>query len=176
MFVIGWRPIGLIWVSTLGEGQMEKIAAVETAKTLMTEALAWSVMKWLRQKKSVRRVADQANAALDHLNRAVKDRWPADIRAAYDSLAERQTGSGKTPGRNESNLPASNPQVVLGLKKVKVADEEAYRARMDAEETFDIAEKQLSTALAREGCRKAIHSWELHEKAIRLAEALTASC
>jgi hypothetical protein len=43
---------------------------------------------------------------------------------------------------------------------------------MDAEQTFDTAEKQLSTALAREGCRKAIRSWELRERAIRKAEAL----
>jgi hypothetical protein len=46
---------------------------------------------------------------------------------------------------------------------------------MDAEETFDEAERQLSTSLAREGCRKAIQSWELHEKAIRRAEALVPS-
>lgn len=65
-----------------------------------------------------------------------------------------------------------DPHATLIAKKVKEADAEAYRARMDAEETFDEAEKKLSTALAREGCRKAIHSWELHEKAIRKAEAL----
>jgi hypothetical protein len=54
-------------------------------------------------------------------------------------------------------------------------DDEAYRARMDAEKTFDDAEKQLSTSLAREGCRKAIFSWDLHEKAIRKAETLIRS-
>ena len=30
----------------------------------------------------------------------------------------------------------------------------------------------MSSDLAREGCKKAIHSWELHEKAIRKAEAI----
>jgi hypothetical protein len=29
----------------------------------------------------------------------------------------------------------------------------------------------MSTNLARKGCRQAIESWELHEKAIRRAEA-----
>jgi hypothetical protein len=154
---------------------MEKIPAVETATALMTEAVAWSVMKWLRKKKTVRIVADQANAALDQLNRAVKDRWPVDIKAAYEALAQQEGRSVKTTGRNESNSPTTNAQALFAVKKVKAADEEACRARMDAEETFDIAEKQLSTALAREGCRKAIHSWKLHEKAIRIAEALTAS-
>jgi hypothetical protein len=46
---------------------------------------------------------------------------------------------------------------------------------MDAEDAFDLAEKQLSTRLAREGCQKAIHSWDLHEKAIRKAEAVIRS-
>jgi hypothetical protein len=43
---------------------------------------------------------------------------------------------------------------------------------MTAEQTFDEAEKQLSTRLAREGCRQAIESWNLHQKAIRQSETL----
>jgi hypothetical protein len=61
---------------------------------------------------------------------------------------------------------------MLAVTQSQGKDAEAYQARMDAETTFDLAEKQLSTSLAREGCRKAIHSWELHEKAIRKAETL----
>jgi len=151
---------------------MEKLPAVESAKELMTEALGWSVMKWLRQKRTVRKIADQANAALDQLNRTVKERWPADFKSAYETLLAQGECTVKPPGRNAL---ANDPQAILSVRRIKAADEEAYRARMDAEETFDIAEKQLSTALAREGCRKAIHSWELHEKAIRIAEALIAS-
>lgn len=154
---------------------MEKIPAVETAKELMTEAVAWSVMKWLRQKKTVRKIADQANAALDQLNQAAKARWPDDVHAAYQALLKQAAENHKAGSQHESSSPATNPQVILGAKKVKEADEEAHRARMDAEETFDIAEKQLSTALAREGCRKAVRSWELHEMAIRKAEALVSS-
>jgi hypothetical protein len=55
-------------------------------------------------------------------------------------------------------------------KKLKESDDEAYRVRMDAEDTFDEAEKKLSTRLAREGSRKAIDSWDLHEQAIRKSE------
>lgn len=126
------------------EATMDKLPEVETAKALMTEAVAWSVVKWLREKKRVRKTADQANAALDQLHQGVKDRWPEDVK-------------------------------VVNAKKVKAADDEAYRAHMDAEATFDEAERQLSTSLAREGCQKAIQSWDLHEKAIRKAEALIAS-
>lgn len=151
---------------------MEKLPAVENAKALMTEAVAWSVMKWLREKKTVRKIADQANAALDELNQAVKDRWPDDVRVAYHALVAQAAGTA-TAGRPQE--PASRvaaPHAIFTAKKVKEADDEAQRARMDAEETFDAAEKQLSTAVAREGCKKAIYSWELHEKAIRKAEAL----
>lgn len=151
---------------------MEKIPSVEAAKAVMTEAVTWSVMKWLREKKAVRKIADQANAALDRLNGEVKDRWPADVRAAYENSPNRSADSVHPPTCNDS--PPFNPvtPAFLAARRVRAADQQAYRARMDAEETFDIAEKQLSTALAREGCRKAIHSWELHEKAIRMAEAL----
>ena len=148
---------------------MEKISEVEAAKTLMTEAVSWSVMKWLREKKRVRKTADQANAALDQLNQAVKDRWHDSVRVAYASLVAQGPGSSTVASQP---TPAIDPQSRLSAKKVKEADDAAYRARMDAEETFDKAEKQLSTSLAREGCRKAIQSWELHEKAIRRAEAL----
>ncbi|MBZ5685286.1 MAG: hypothetical protein LAP86_09630 [Acidobacteriia bacterium] len=148
---------------------MEKIPEVEAAKTLMTEAVSWSVMKWLREKKRVRKTADQANAALDQLNQAVKDCWHDSVRVAYASLVTQESGNSTVPSQPTQEI---DPQSRLSAKRVKEADDAAYRARMDAEETFDEAERQLSTSLAREGCRKAIQSWELHEKAIRRAEAL----
>jgi maltose-binding protein MalE len=136
---------------------MRKLTEVEEARALMTEAMDWSVMKWLREKKRVRKTADRANDALDALNREVKASWSEDLKAAYQQLQSK-------------GAPAGDPQIATFVKRVKEADDEAYRARMDAEDTFDEAEKQLSAAMAREGCRKAIHSWELHEKAIRKAE------
>ena len=154
---------------------MEKIPVVESAKALMTEAVAWSVMKWLREKKTVRKIADQANAALDQLNQATKDRWPHDVKFAYQALiAQAATPATSCEQRNPPS-PVADPQAILTAKKIKEADDEAHRARIDAEKTFDAAEKQLSTAVAREGCRKAIHSWELHEKAIRKSEAIIES-
>jgi len=150
---------------------MEKLPEVETAKTLMTEAMAWSVMKWLREKKRVRKTADLANAALDQFAEMVQQRWSDDLRSAYNGLA--QSGA---PGRSAKRPdPAEPSEQTLIARKLKESDDEAYRARMDAEATFDEAEKQLSTSLAREGCRKAIHSWELKEKAIRKSEAAIAS-
>jgi len=148
---------------------MERIPEVEAAKALMTEAVSWSVMKWLREKKRVRKTADQANAALDQLNQAVKNRWPDAVRVAYKTLVPQGAGIATVPVQSTQPI---DQQSNLSAKKVKEADDVAYRARMDAEETFDTAERQLSTRLAREGCRKAIQSWELHERAIKKAEAL----
>ncbi|MFZ0952891.1 MAG: hypothetical protein WAN17_11535 [Candidatus Sulfotelmatobacter sp.] len=159
---------------------MKKLPEVDEAKALMIEATDWSVFRWLFEKRRVRETADQANAALDKMNQAVKSRWSSDVKAAYNELAPK---AGSAP-RRRNGEPASqidhsqiidpqiiDPQIRLYAKKVKQADDAARRARIDAEKTFDEAERLLSTALAREGCRKAIHQWELDEKAIRTAEA-----
>jgi len=143
---------------------MRQLPEVEEAKALMTEATEWSVMKWLREKKRVRRTADRANDALDQLSKETKLLWPDELRAAYGALAQ-NTSRGNHP---DAEIPNA-------VKQVKRADDEAFRAHMDAESTFDEAERQLSTSMAREGCRKAIYSWELHEKAIRIAERLIPS-
>jgi len=142
---------------------VRKLPEVEEARALMTEALDWSVMKWLKEKKRVRKTADRANDALDQLSKATKLLWPDELRAAYAELA--RNTSREKPGA----------EIPHATRRVKRADEEAFRAQIDAEKTFDEAERQLSTTMAREGCRKAIYSWELHEKAIRIAERLIPS-
>jgi hypothetical protein len=129
-------------------------------------------MKWLREKKRVRKTADQANAALDQLSEAMRQAWPDRIKATYEALAAQATGPAAAHRQQRPPLPGGNPDAVAVAKKLKELYDEAYHARMDAEETFDKAEKQLSTALAREGCRKAILSWDLHEKAIHKAEGV----
>ncbi len=136
----------------------------------MTEAMSWSVMKWLREKKRVRKTADRANAALDQLSAAVKARWSDGLRTAYEALVARAVRDSAADRKKKP--PEAESEATLIARKVKEADDEAYRARMDAEKTFDDAERRLSTSLAREGCRKAIHGWELHEKAIRKAEGV----
>ena len=144
---------------------MRKLSQVEEAKALMNEAVDWSVFRWLFGKRRVRETADEANAALDRLNHDIKSRWKREIATAYQNLAK----DGRV-WRAQSHASDCDPEILLFAKKVKEADDAAHRARMIAETTFDKAERQLSSDLAREGCRQAIHSWELQEKAIRLAE------
>jgi hypothetical protein len=153
---------------------MNKLPEVERAKALLSSAMSWSVMKWLREKKRARKTADEANAALDQMCQALKERWSAEARLAYQEFAAQADKPGGNPGHEgKADPPAIEPRVLLLIKAVKKADEAAFHARMDAEQTFDEAERQLSTSLAREGCRKAIYSWELYEKAIAKAEAVT---
>jgi hypothetical protein len=151
---------------------MEKLLEVETARALMTEAMTWSVMKWLREKKRVRKTADLANAALDQLSETTRQAWPDRLKTTYEALAAQATGHAVAHRQQRPPLAGGNPEAIAVAKKLKEFDDEACHARMDAEETFDKAEKQLSTALAREGCLKAILSWDLHEKAIRKAEGV----
>ena len=147
---------------------MRKLAEVEDAKALMTEAMGWSVVKWLSEKKRVRKTADLANAALDRLDEEIKARWNDELKTAYSKLDG--NSSGGAPRKQASQ--DVDPQVMLLAEKLKESDDEAYRVRMDAEDTFDEAEKKLSARLAREGCQKAIDSWDLHEQAIRKSEAV----
>lgn len=132
----------------------------------MNQAVDWSAFKWLLNKRRVREAAEEANAAFDKLNHEVKSRWKREIAAAYQNLAKPGRGS-----RGQNNATDYDPEVLLFAKKVKDADDAAHRARMTAENTFAAAIRQWSTSLAREGCRQAIRSWELDEKAIRIAEA-----
>jgi hypothetical protein len=109
---------------------------------------------------------------LNQLGEVTRQAWPDRIKTPYEALAAQATGPAAVHRQQRPPLPVSNQEAMLIAKKLKESDDEAYRARMDAEETFDKAEKQLSTSLAREGCRKAIHSWDLHERAIRKAQAV----
>jgi hypothetical protein len=144
---------------------MRKLSEVEEARALMTEGIEWSVVRWLREKKRARKAADRADAALDALNQQTKDSWNEELKAAYRELA---AAAAANPGKHSSTI--DSPAMVLA-KTVKKADDAAHRARMDAEDTFDEAERQLSTRLAREGARKALVSWDLQEAAIRKSEA-----
>lgn len=149
---------------------MKRPIQVDAAKALMTEAMKWSVMKWLREKKNVRKAADQANAALDKLNREVKERWPEPVKSAYHALEGRSLASSRE-NRLQGQPSAQTESRTLALaKEMKDANDGAYRAREQAEKAFDSAEKQLSTRLAREGCLKAIDAWDMLEEVIRKGE------
>lgn len=132
----------------------------------MTEAMEWSVFTWLFRKSTVREVADAANAALDKLNRATKSHWSDEVKAAYKAHGK--------DGKSDPHSQAS-PEIQQFVERVKHADDAARRARQEAEDTFAEAESTLNTDLAREGCRKALHQWELDLKAIRCAEAAPTS-
>jgi hypothetical protein len=154
------------------DGGMRKLEEVREAKALMTEALEWSVFQWMFQKSKVREVADEANAALDALERAIKKRWSDEAKAVYKRLAAKSGKAARKDTADPDGERSLEPAILALVEKAVEADALAMETRMDAEKTFDEAERELDLTLAREGCRKAIHGWSLHEKAIRSAEAV----
>jgi hypothetical protein len=143
---------------------MQKLTAGEDAKARMTEAREWGVWRWLMEKGRVRVAADRATDALAQQEKKVKAQWPAVLKTAYRALERPVAGNGKAR--------ELDPLMLEAVQKVRKADEAAEAARLEAEATFDEAERRLSASMAREGTQKAIASWELREKAIRKAEAL----
>jgi hypothetical protein len=151
---------------------MQKLEAVEEARTLMLEAKNWSVWKWLTEKRRVREAADRANEALDKLARSVRKSWSEELQQAYREWeAADPVGEHHRHTRNPDHEVKVSAEVRAHAKKLKQADDAAYEARMRAEQTFVDAEARLSASLAREGTVQAIESWDLKEKAIRKAEA-----
>lgn len=152
---------------------MLNIEEVETAKAIMTAGINWSVVKWLAEKKRVRKAADIANDKLDALDKQVKESWSDELKAAYDALPETELSLARGPLLPARSAKKVNidPEVQLLAKALKQLDQEAYRAHLVAEDTFDRAEKRLSTPMAREGSRQAIVSWELKEKAVLKSQA-----
>ena len=135
---------------------MRKLIPVEDAKALMREAIGWSMWSWLTQKRRLRTTADAAWEALEGCERKVKAGWSDELKKAYR-------------GKDGSGL---DPELKLALERMREADDAWKQARETAEETFDEAERRMSTSMACEGAAQAIEAWELTERAIRRAEAL----
>ncbi len=156
---------------------MHKLIPVEEATALMNQAKDWSVWHWLLEKGRVRAAADRAVDALSDAEKRVKASWSDDLKKAYRGLEAQQAHenprrANRRSEKSKEEAKDLDPEIKQALLKVKEADDEAENARLDAEETFAEAERQLSAGMAREGAAKAIHSWELRMKAIRKAEAL----
>lgn len=154
---------------------MKKLPAVEEARAIMKEGMDWGVWKWLTEKKRVRAIADDARAALDEQEMLVKQGWPEDCKLAYNDLVA-DNGS-KRPrkaakGGKTATAVKADPKITAAVKQVADADDEAYNAHEDAEETFAEAERKMSTAGAREGARMALIAYDKHEAAILKAEAV----
>ena len=155
---------------------MHKLSQVEEATALMNEAKDWGVWRWLWEKSRVRASADRANDALAELEDKVKASWSDDLKKAYRELEVPASLNGHAKGKRlyekaKEEAKDVDPEIKSAVARVKEADDIAYKAHLDAEETFDEAERRLDTGMAQDGAEKAIESWVLREKAIRRAEA-----
>jgi hypothetical protein len=157
---------------------MKKLSAVEEARNIMTEGIEWGVWKWLMEKKKVRVIADEARAALDDCEMKVKLTWSDEFKIAYNQLVtENGNGNRKhqrkhAKGDSHVLVKITDPKILTAVRRIADADDEAYNAHQDAEDVFAEAERKMSTGMAREGARKALVAYDLHEAAIRKAEAL----
>jgi hypothetical protein len=155
---------------------MRKLVQVEDAKSLLEVAKDWGVWKWLMEKKRVRQTADIAWEAFDELEKEVKSAWSDDLRKAYAELAaEAAVSEGGAPAKRKydkarKDAAPVDAKIKAVAQKLKEADDEAYRVRMEAERMFDDAERRLSTSMAREASQVAIDAYILREKAVRKAE------
>ena len=150
---------------------MRKLPAVEEARAIMREGTEWGVWKWLVEKRRVREIADEARAALDEFEMKVKDIWSDDLKIAYNHLVS-QNGNAREARQKAKPGKGEVPKIDSRVMAVKEADDNAYNAHEDAEDAFAEAEKRMSTSGAREAARKALEAYDLHEAAIRKAEAL----
>jgi hypothetical protein len=155
---------------------MHKLPPAEEAKALFHVAKEWSVWHWLTDKKRVRAAADRANEALDALDLKIKASWSDPLKAAYRELEAEEAFENDPQAKADfaqAQQAAKDVDAAVkeAARRLREADNEAYNARMDAEDIFDEAERRLSSSLARKGAKRAIESWELKETAIRLSEA-----
>ena len=139
---------------------MRHLQSVKEAIALLEEAKDWGVWKWLTEKKRVRSAADQAWSDLEEIEKEIKASWNDDLRKAYREL------QGKKNGANDVDAE------VKALARLKKEDDEAFQARMTAEETFDEAERKMSIPLARQGSEQAVEAFEMRQRFIRKAEAV----
>jgi hypothetical protein len=151
---------------------MKKLEAVENSRAIMTQGLEWGVFKWLLEKPKVRKIADLATEALNNAEDSVKATWSDDLKQAFNYLATQddEASNGKK-GKAKAVPKDIDPELLAVARGVFEADEETETMRLDAEDTFAEGERKLSVAMAREGARKALATYDLHEKAIRKAEA-----
>jgi hypothetical protein len=156
---------------------MEKLVAVEEAKALLSVAKDWSILKWLAEKKRVRRVADLGTAALDQAEQKVKAAWSESLRKAYADMSAASAEDDDPFAAAEQEFAKQHASEIpehvrVAILRVKEADDIAYQARMTAERTFDDAERHLSASMARKGAEQAIAAYDVRYKAIAEAEGL----
>ena len=160
---------------------MQKLTEVEQAKALLMEAAkAWSIWQWLAEKRRVREIADRGTEALDAMEKKIKAGWSEELSAAYGEL-NAATDVDDDPfaaaeyqflqHESQNEIPE---HIRAAARRVKEADDAAYRARITAEETFDRAERRLSVNMARQGASQACEAYELRYAALSEAETAQA--
>src|SRR5580658_299437 len=99
---------------------MQKVAAVEEAKTLLEAAKEWGVWKWLTDKKKMREAADKAWAAYDEVEEKVRSAWSDDLQKAYAELsAQAAVADGGAPAKKKYDKAKKDAEGVAAPVKAQ---------------------------------------------------------
>jgi hypothetical protein len=156
---------------------MRKLIPVEEAKSLFSEGREWGMWRWLSEKRRARRTADAAWQALEDYEKDARSSWSEDVSKAWreaeaQSAAESDGRAKRAYEKAKEAAADVDPEIKAAVHALKKADDEAYKARMDAEAQFDEADRRMSTSMACEGAQMALDAWTMREKVIRKVEAL----
>lgn len=116
---------------------MQKLVAVEYARAIMTEAIAWPDWKWLFDKARVREAADRAAEAFEMANRQARSLWRELEGGDAERMQQAQGIAAEVTKEAEEMFAAAERQLNAGL-----AREAANRAL----QSFDLREQALEMA------------------------------
>jgi hypothetical protein len=156
---------------------MNKLEAVEEAKRVLAGAMDWSILRWLAEKRRIREIADRGTASLDAEERRIKAQWPQELTDAYSALCPPSEDDPYAAAEFEfvrQQAQTIPNEIREAAARVRQADEVATRARLDAEQTFDDAERRMSSSLARKGAELAIAAYDVRYQALAEAERANA--
>ena len=155
---------------------MKKLDAVEEARALMEEGQDWPLYRMVLEKDTVRETAVRASQALEEAAHKVKSSWSDDLKKAYAELSalaslDHNPAARRRYEKAKRAAAHVDARVKLAAKRVKDADDEAYRVTADAGAMFAEAARHWSASMARVAASKMLDSYDLRERAIRKAEA-----
>jgi hypothetical protein len=148
-----------------GEGSVPTLHAVIEAKRLLDETQQWWPWSWASDlnKIKLRSAIETATRALELEVEKAKNSWSREMQRAYRELT--------IPESRRVSTRNINPEVKRTARKLKDAEDELNQATLQAQKTFDEAERELNPSKAREGALQTAKAIAQHEFVLSIANA-----
>jgi chromosome segregation ATPase len=149
----------------IAEGSVPTLRAVIEAKRLLEETKQWWPWSWAADlnKIKLRSAIETATKALEREVEKAKNSWSREMQRAYRELTVAESRRAST-----SNI---DPEIKRAARKLKDAEDELNLATVQAQKTFDEAERELNPSKAREGALQTAKAIEKHETVLSIANA-----